>query len=163
PAGPRPPSLWVAPEASADPLEASPRATLYAFGAMLYSLLVGRDLASEDFDAAGEPVPFLERRPDAPPAVARRLPKTLRPGPSLRFPTADLASDDPSGFQQLLEALDAGQRTVAHLRLEAAAWTTTGMVRGGNEDAVAVLVTTEARQNDLEDFALVLLADGMGG
>jgi protein phosphatase len=44
-----------------------------------------------------------------------------------------------------------------------AAWTTTGMVRSGNEDAFIVVHATEGREDTLGDAALVLLADGMGG
>jgi protein phosphatase len=44
-----------------------------------------------------------------------------------------------------------------------AAWTTTGMVRTGNEDAFALLHAALARQDELEESALILVADGMGG
>jgi protein phosphatase len=44
-----------------------------------------------------------------------------------------------------------------------AAWTTTGMVRSGNEDAFALLHACESREDDLGEAALVMLADGMGG
>src|SRR5947208_14177916 len=37
------------------------------------------------------------------------------------------------------------------------------MVRTGNEDAFAVLHGIEARQDDLWEYAMVLLCDGMGG
>jgi protein phosphatase len=47
--------------------------------------------------------------------------------------------------------------------MEIAAWTTTGIVRTGNEDACALLHTVETRQDDLHEYALILLADGMGG
>jgi len=49
------------------------------------------------------------------------------------------------------------------VRLEIAAWTTTGMVRTGNEDAFALLHACESRQDDVGESALLLLADGMGG
>jgi protein phosphatase len=47
--------------------------------------------------------------------------------------------------------------------LEIGAWTTTGMIRTGNEDAFAVFHSTEAFEGNSGDRALVLLADGMGG
>ena len=37
------------------------------------------------------------------------------------------------------------------------------MVRTGNEDAFAFLHGVESRQDDLHEYALVLLCDGMGG
>ena len=48
-------------------------------------------------------------------------------------------------------------------RLEVAAWTTTGMIRTGNEVAFALLHSCESRQDDFADSAIILLADGMGG
>ena len=47
--------------------------------------------------------------------------------------------------------------------MEIASWTTTGIVRTGNEDAYAVLHACESRQDDMAESALILLADGMGG
>jgi serine/threonine protein phosphatase PrpC len=49
------------------------------------------------------------------------------------------------------------------VRLETAAWTTTGMVRTGNEDSFALLHGVQAQEDELTDTALVLLCDGMGG
>ena len=54
-------------------------------------------------------------------------------------------------------------RTLDIVRLEIAAWTTTGMIRTGNEDAFALLHNCESRQDDVAESALLLLADGMGG
>jgi protein phosphatase len=49
------------------------------------------------------------------------------------------------------------------VRLDVAAWTTTGMVRTGNEDAFSVLHACEQRQDDLSEYVVVCLCDGMGG
>ncbi|HWY88176.1 MAG TPA: protein phosphatase 2C domain-containing protein, partial [Gemmataceae bacterium] len=70
---------------------------------------------------------------------------------------------DPSGFPELIKALDVCRRNFDNVRLDIAAWTTTGMVRTGNEDAFAVLHGTEARMDELWEYAMVLLCDGMGG
>ena len=70
--------------------------------------------------------------------------------------------DDPTGFIDLLHAGHC-RRTLDSVRLEIAAWTTTGIMRSGNEDAFYMLHATEGREDDLDDAALVLLADGMGG
>src|SRR5207302_1040728 len=50
---------------------ADARADLYNFGAMLYALELGRELTDLDFTAPGQPKPFLERFPDAHPALGR--------------------------------------------------------------------------------------------
>ena len=55
------------------------------------------------------------------------------------------------------------QRVFERSRLDVAAWTTTGIVRTGNEDAFAVLHAAESREDYLFEYALILLADGMGG
>src|SRR5207244_1928691 len=70
---------------------------------------------------------------------------------------------DSSGFGELMRTLEVCGRVLDNVRLEIAAWTTTGMVRTGNEDAFALLHSIETRQDDLGESALVLLADGMGG
>src|SRR6185437_7173422 len=66
-------------------------------------------------------------------------------------------------FVELIRTLNTLGRTLDNVRLEIAAWTTTGMVRTGNEDAFALLHACESRQDDLSETALVLLCDGMGG
>src|SRR5262249_27351024 len=80
-----------------------------------------------------------------------------------RFPTDEAGREDASGFLELIRTLEALQRTYDNVRLEVAAWTSTGMVRTGNEDAFALLHAVESRQDDLGEAALVLLCDGMGG
>jgi protein phosphatase len=62
-----------------------------------------------------------------------------------------------------MRTLDVCGRSFDNVRLDIAAWTTTGMVRTGNEDAFALLHAVESRQDDLSEYALLLLADGMGG
>ena len=54
-------------------------------------------------------------------------------------------------------------RTFDDVRMEIASWTTTGIVRTGNEDAYALLHACETRQDDTAESALILLCDGMGG
>jgi protein phosphatase len=55
------------------------------------------------------------------------------------------------------------QRVLGRARLDFAAWTSTGMVRPGNEDTFALVHSSEAFHNDTDEYALVLLSDGMGG
>ena len=62
-----------------------------------------------------------------------------------------------------MKALDVCRRNFDNVRLDIAAWTTTGMVRTGNEDAFALLHGIEARMDDLWEYAMVLVCDGMGG
>lgn len=152
---------YTAPEVLAGKADA--RADLYSFGAMLYALHVGRDLNEIDFDRTGAPKPFIPRFPDIHPAFGRLMTKTFRTDIEGRFPTDEAAKEDPTGFVELIRTLRTLGRTLDNVRLEIAAWTTTGMVRTGNEDAFALLHACESRQDDLSDTALVLLCDGMGG
>jgi serine/threonine protein phosphatase PrpC len=154
-------SLYTAPEVLAGKADA--RADLYSFGAMLYALHVGRDLNEIDFDRSGAPKPFIPRFPDIHPAFGRLMTKTFRTNVEGRFPSDEAAKEDRTGFVELIRTLRTLGRTVDKVRLEIAAWTTTGMVRTGNEDAFALLHACESRQDDLSETALVLLCDGMGG
>jgi serine/threonine protein phosphatase PrpC len=153
--------LYTAPELMTG--QADPRADLYSFGAMLYALHVGRDLSETDFDRPGHPKPFVPRFPDIHPAFGRLMAKTFRREVDSRFPTEEATREDSTGFLELIRTLNVLGRTLDTVRLEIACWTTTGMVRTGNEDAFAILHACETRQDDLGDMALVLLCDGMGG
>jgi serine/threonine protein phosphatase PrpC len=153
----------TAPELLLSPMEADARADLYAFGALLYALLMGRELSDLDFTMAGMPKPYLERVPDANPFLARLMSKTYIRDPDQRFPTPDGAKIDPTGFRELVAALHACRRNLDRMKLDVAAWSTVGMVRCGNEDAVFVHHVSEGRLDDSDEAALVLLADGMGG
>jgi protein phosphatase len=154
-------TLYTAPELMAGKGDA--RSVLYSFGGLLYALHVGRELQDMDFDGPGSPKPFVPRFPDIHPAFGRLMSKTFRREPDSRFPTDEAVKEDPSGFLELIRTFNVLGRTMDLCRLEIAAWTTTGMVRTGNEDAFALLHSTESRQDDCGDATLVLLADGMGG
>jgi protein phosphatase len=155
-------TLYTAPEVLSGSADA--RADLYGFGAMLYSLHVGRELNERtDFDGPGRPKDFLPRFPDSHPAFARLMMKTFRKEPELRFPTDEAGREDPTGCLELLRTLEVLRRTADDVRLEIAAWTSTGIVRTGNEDAFALLHAIESRQDDVGEAALILLCDGMGG
>jgi serine/threonine protein phosphatase PrpC len=156
-------SLYTAPELAAHNGRADARANLYSFGALLYSLHVGRELTEMDFDRPGQPKDFIPRFPDIHPAFGRLMMKTFTREPSARFPSDEAAREDPTGFTELIRTLEVCARTLDNVRMEVAAWTTTGMVRTGNEDAFALLHACESRQDDVGECALLLLADGMGG
>jgi serine/threonine protein phosphatase PrpC len=157
--------LYTAPEVLAAQGTADARADLYSFGAMLYALHLGRELTEREFDKgkAGHPKPFLAEFPDLHPGLARLLMKTWRREVELRFPTDEACKEDSTGFAELVRTLDVLGRTYDNVRLEIASWTTTGIVRTGNEDAFALLHACESRQDDLGECALILLCDGMGG
>ncbi|MCI0456157.1 MAG: protein phosphatase 2C domain-containing protein [Gemmataceae bacterium] len=166
PLPPNPPiraTYYTAPELVLSSEQADARANLYTFGALLYALYVGRELVELDFEMQGTPKPFLERFPDVHPLLGRLISKTFCRDLSQRFPTEEAAQEDQTGFVELLRTLEICRRTLDRVRLEIAAWTTTGMVRTGNEDAFALLHAVESRQDDLAESVLVLLADGMGG
>jgi serine/threonine protein phosphatase PrpC len=156
--------LYTAPELLANPQQADARADLYSFGAMLYALHVGRELTEKvDFDRPGHPKPFIPRFPDIHPGFGRLMMKTFRREPEARFPTDEASREDLTGFTELIRTLEVLRRNFDNVRLEIASWTTTGIVRTGNEDAFALIHATESRQDDLGDSALILLCDGMGG
>jgi serine/threonine protein phosphatase PrpC len=153
----------TAPELLLTPTEADERADMYSFGALMYSLLMGHELTDLDFTLTGMPRPFLERVPDANPFLARVLAKTFVREPAHRFPTDDGSITDPTGFRELIHALDACRQNLDRVRVDVAAWSTTGIARHGNEDAVAVYHTGEGRMEHADEGALIVLADGMGG
>jgi serine/threonine protein phosphatase PrpC len=156
--------LYSAPELLSGHGSADARSDLYGFGAMLYALHVGRELNERtDFDGPGNPKPFIPRFPDVHPAFGRLMMKTFRKEVEARFPTDEAGREDATGFLELIRTLEALGRTHDNVRLEIAAWTSTGIVRTGNEDAFALLHAAESRQDDLGEAALVLLCDGMGG
>ena len=155
---------YTAPELVLASDHADARADLYSFGAMLYALHVGRELTEMDFEKQqGVPKAIIPTFPDVHPLFARLVSKTFTRDPAQRFPTDEAAREDPTGFTELMRTLEHCRRSLATARLEIAAWTTTGMVRTGNEDAFALLHAVESRQDDLGEYALVLLSDGMGG
>jgi serine/threonine protein phosphatase PrpC len=156
-------TLYTAPELASGGSQAGPRSDLYSMGALLYALHVGRELAETDFDKPGVPKPFIPRFPDVHPAFGRLMSKTFTHDLGWRFPTDEAAREDPSGFSELIRTFDVLGRTLDNCRLEIAAWTTTGIVRTGNEDAFALLHSVESRIDDVGESALLLLCDGMGG
>jgi serine/threonine protein phosphatase PrpC len=156
-------TLYTAPELTSGQGRADARADLYSFGGMLYSLHVGRELTEMDFERPGQPKPFVPRYPDIHPAFGRLMMKTFRKEPDLRFPSDEAGKEDATGFLELIRTLQVLRRTMDTVRMEVASWTTTGMVRTGNEDAFALLHSCESRQDDLNEAVLILLCDGMGG
>ena len=90
------------------------------------------------------------------------LGKTLHPERVQRFPTG-CVTEDLSGFEELIETLGQVQRALARVSIDLAAWTSTGMIRQGNEDTFALVHAAEARDGEAEEYAVVLVADGMGG
>jgi protein phosphatase len=89
--------------------------------------------------------------------------KTFVRDPDLRFPTDDGSRIDRTGFRELVAALHACRRSLDRVKVDVAAWSSVGMVRSGNEDAVAVYQMGENRLDDSDEATLILLADGMGG
>ena len=130
---------------------------------MVFALHLGRELTELDFEMQGVPKSIYQRFPDIHPLFGRLVSKTFCRELSQRLPTEDAAGEDATGFAELIRTLETCRRTLDQARLDIASWTTTGMVRTGNEDAFALLHATDARENGLNEAALVLLADGMGG
>lgn len=154
------PSLVSAPELI-DGQGVDARADLYCVGSVLYALELGHELTDLDVRAPGDPHAFLDRFPDAHPLLGRLIGRTLARFREQRFPSA--GGGDPTGFDELIATLLEAQRGLGRVRLDVASWTTTGMVRAGNEDALAVVHATELRDGVQEEYALVFAADGLGG
>jgi len=157
------PDFSTAPELIDRPYDSDARANLYSFGAMLEALLFGRELSELDFKSPGVPRPYAERDPDCHPIIARLLSRTFTHDVHRRFPSNDQFEFDPTGFRELHENLLTGGRALDRVRLDVASWSNTGLVRSGNEDAVAVMHSSESRLDESDDFTLIALADGMGG
>jgi len=153
----------TAPELLLNPDAVNERADLYAFGALMYALHLGRELSDLDFTLTGMPKPYAERHPDANPFLVRLMAKTFVREVERRFPTEEGALTDPTGFKELIAALHACRRNLDRARLDVAAWSTTGTIRSGNEDAVEIFHSAEGALDDSDEAALILLADGMGG
>jgi len=156
-------TLYTAPELLAGSDRIDARADLYSFGAMVHALMLGRELTELDFTFEGVPRPFLERFPDGHPLLGRLLARTFVHNVSTRFPSHDLANSDPTGFREMISVVEACARALETIRLDIAGWTNTGVVRSGNEDALAILHSSEARLEVSDDFSVIILADGMGG
>jgi serine/threonine protein phosphatase PrpC len=154
------PTLASAPELATG--LADPRSDLYCFGAVLYALQLGRELTDLDCTPDGLPIPFADRCPDAHPFLVRLIGKTYCRDRAGRFPTGPTV-DDVGGFIELHRTLRQCQRLIRRARLEVAAWSSSGMVRGGNEDALAVVHASESREDVTDDAVLTIVADGIGG
>jgi protein phosphatase len=164
PAPPLRASLYTAPELIQSPTTTDARAALYSFGALIYSLeYLHHGLEEKDFESPYTPKQITDRFPDVHPLLMRLINKTFVRDLGTRFPTDEAAKTDPTGFTELIATLGVCRRSFDNVRLDIAAWTTTGMVRSGNEDAFAFLHGVDSRQDDLHEFGLCLLCDGMGG
>src|SRR5262249_33670677 len=151
-------TLYTAPELLSGTGNADARADLYSFGAMIYALEQHRDLNERtDFEGPGNPKPYIPRFPDCHPAFGRLMMKTFRKEVEARFPTDEAGKEDATGFTELIKTLEVLRRTYDNVRLEIASWTSTGIVRTGNEDAYAVLHAAETRQDDLGEASLIIL------
>ncbi len=157
-------TLYTAPELVLTPDKVDGRADLYGFGALLYALeYLHHGLEEKDFERQFSPKLITDRYPDVHPGFFRLISKTFNRDPNSRFPTDEAIREDKSGIIELIRTLDVCRRTFDTVRLDMAAWTTTGMVRTGNEDAFSFLHGMESRQDELTEYAMVLLCDGMGG
>ncbi len=156
-------TLYMAPELRLHPEHAGPTANLYSFGALLCALTLGRELQESDFVYPMMPRSIMELLPDHHPALLRLLGKTFRHELEFRFPTEEVAVQDPTGLRELISTLAVCRDLLSRTRVDIAAWSSTGMIRTANEDAVIVLHHSVSRYDVEQDQALAVLSDGMGG
>lgn len=154
---------YTAPEMLSSPGKADARADLYSFGGLIYALQVGRELSDVDFESPGSPKPYIPQFPDCHPMLGRLMTRTFRREVDSRFPTDEASKEDKTGMSELITVLKTCARILDDVHLEIGAWTNTGIVRSGNEDAFSLIHSCESRQDDFSEKALILLADGMGG
>lgn len=155
-------ALSTAPELVLAPELIDARADLYPFGALIYALHHGRELAELDFDAYGVPRSFVTVFPDGHPLFTRIVLKTFTRHVGGRFPTSEDDADK-TGFRELIEQLKAGEAAAGALRLDISGWSSTGVVRSDNEDAFGIFHSSLGGRERWDDQALVILTDGMGG
>lgn len=157
-------TLYTAPELIVSPGSADSRSDLYSFGALMYCLeYLHHPLEEKDFERQFTPKQITDRFPDVHPLFLRLINKTFTRDIHMRFPTDEMTKTDPSGFNELIKTLDVCRRSFDDVRLDISTWTTTGMIRTGNEDALTVLHGVDTRLDDVREYAMVLLCDGMGG
>lgn len=156
-------TLYHAPEFRAADFAPDFRSDQFSLGATLLAICLGRELKDDDYVGPGLIRPFFDYFPDAPPLLGRLITKLCQLHPDQRFPSHDNKQSDPTGFHELLDTLDRCIRTLDRVTLDIAGWTTTGGVRTGNEDAFAIVQARESVLEEMDDYALLILADGMGG
>jgi PPM family protein phosphatase len=156
-------SLYTAPEVTRKPGEVDLRADVYNFGALIYSLFLGRDLQNSDFLEPGVPKPFGEQFPEAVPPLVRLVRKTMAGDLAQRFPTATGRLHDKSGLEDVRLALGEYARVADSIRFDVAGWSNTGLQRDNNEDCFTISSLCAGAGEFRRDFALICLADGMGG
>jgi len=156
-------SFYTAPEVTRKPGEVDQRADLYNFGALIYSLFLGRELQDSDFLEPGIPKPFGEQFPEAVPPLVRLVRKTMASDLAQRFPTAAGRLKDKSGLEDVRAALAEYARVADGLRYDVAGWSNTGLQRDNNEDCFTISSLCAGAGDNRRDVALICLADGMGG
>ncbi len=125
------------------------RADLFALGATLYSLLVGKRLAVEGWISAYEPPLFYPEKVLSP-ALERVVLKALALQPEQRYGSAEALKAD-------LLVLGQG------VRLRSGWYMDRGMVRDHNEDSVLVVEKGQYTEAGSASWGLYAVSDGMGG
>lgn len=139
---------YAAPEAY-KPAELGVQADVFAVGASLYTLLVGKRLPVEGWAVQPEAPTFYPEKVLSP-TLERVLRKALAPEPTDRY-------DSIEAFKQALLSLS----QAAQVR---SAWCSdVGQVRDHNEDAVLVKEYGQSTVKGKEFSGLYIVSDGMGG
>jgi PPM family protein phosphatase len=154
---------YQAPELTLDPKGVDCRADLFTFGALIYSLLLNRNLDEDDRLDASNPAIWFQHFPDHPPELNTLLGKTYQRDVEARFPSTPYTQTDSSGFLELLDYLHRIYNTIDRFEYDVGIASSIGMLRGRNQDAVSVTTFQGSRKEHSPDALLLTLADGMGG
>jgi serine/threonine protein phosphatase PrpC/tRNA A-37 threonylcarbamoyl transferase component Bud32 len=134
-----------------EPPQVSDQANVYLLGALLASLLLGRQLRDEDLREDG-PRPIREVLPTVSPEVEDILLTAMQPYSEYRPHSISLLADLLSGLQPLLDP-----------RLISGAATNIGMARLANQDRYLLKQLGKRTPEGEVSVTLLAVADGIGG
>src|SRR5918992_4167049 len=144
-------AYYTPPELFQDPPQVWGQTNVYLLGALLASLLLGRQLRDEDLREDG-PRPIREVLPTVSPEVEDILQVTMQPDPQYRPHSISLLADLLRGLQPLLDP-----------RLISGAATNIGLARLANQDRYLLKQLVKRTPEGEVGVTLLAVADGIGG
>jgi serine/threonine protein phosphatase PrpC/tRNA A-37 threonylcarbamoyl transferase component Bud32 len=144
-------AFYTPPELFQDSPQVSDQANVYLLGALLASLLLGRQLRDDDLREDG-PRPIREVLPTISPEVEDILLAAMQPDPEYRPHSISLLADLLRGLRPLLDP-----------RLISGAATNVGLVRLANQDRYLLKQLVKRTPEGEVGVTLLAVADGIGG